>query len=238
MKLAIGLLVVAVIVLAALLVNLKQTANRESAAAREQLTAVSNEVTAARTETGGVKAQMGEQAAASELKISALTAEKAQAEEQIQQLTNQLSVVQLKLQEEQQKVGELEQETQRQSAQIGTITNQLVTAQQELTALGESHKVALGHLAAMREEYVVQAQEKAALDAKLHNLGALKEQIHVVKVEMHNQKVTEWKRSDRAGLALGNGGFLLKEGKWVATPAAPSSPGKFPLTQEIRAPND
>jgi chromosome segregation ATPase len=227
MKLLLGILAAAVIVLAVVLVKTRQAAN-------ERAIEASNEVAAAHVETTSVKEQMREKAAEFEQKVSSLATEKAQAEEQVQALTNQLTVVQLKLQQEQEKVSELEQETQRQAAEIQVATNRLAATEEKLSAVEESHKTALGHLAAMRQEYVMQAQEKAAMEAKLHNLGALKQQIHTVKLEMHNQKVAEWKRLDKTQAALGNGGFLMKSGHWVVAP----TPGKFPLTQEIHAPND
>jgi hypothetical protein len=73
------------------------------------------------------------------------------------------------------------------------------------------------------------SKDKAALEAKLHDLNALKTQINTVKQELHAQKVAERRRLDRAAVALGNGGFLMKDGKWVTAP----TPGKYPLIQEI-----
>ena len=64
----------------------------------------------------------------------------------------------------------------------------------------------------MREEYVRLTNEKAALEAKLHDLKALKEQMSVVKQELHQKKVEERKRLDRAEFAMGNHGFLMKDG--------------------------
>ena len=81
----------------------------------------------------------------------------------------------------------------------------------------------------MREEYVKLTDEKAVLEAKLHNLKALKEQIHVVKQELHQKKVEERQRLDRAEYAMGNHGYLFKDGSWVVERA----PGSYPLSQEI-----
>ena len=43
------------------------------------------------------------------------------------------------------------------------------------------------------------------------------------------QKVEERKRLDRAEFAMGNHGFLMKEGVW----AVARTPGKYPLSQEM-----
>ena len=84
----------------------------------------------------------------------------------------------------------------------------------------------------MREEYVRLNNEKIALDAKLHDLKALKEQITVVKQELHQKKVEESKRLDRAEYVMGNHGYFVKDGSQVVA----RTPGSYPLNQELYRP--
>jgi hypothetical protein len=51
----------------------------------------------------------------------------------------------------------------------------------------------------------------------------------VVKAELHQKKVEELKRLDRAEFAMGNHGYLLKDGSWVVERA----PGNYPLNQDL-----
>jgi hypothetical protein len=46
--------------------------------------------------------------------------------------------------------------------------------------------------------------------------------------------VEEWKRIDRAESAMGNHGYLLRNGSWVVARV----PGKYPLNQELHYGND
>ena len=85
---------------------------------------------------------------------------------------------------------------------------------------------------AMRDEYVRLNNEKVALEAKLHDLKALKEQIVVVKQEAHQKKVEESKRLDRAEYAMGNHGYFVKDGSIVVE----RTPGSYPLNQELYRP--
>ena len=72
-------------------------------------------------------------------------------------------------------------------------------------------------------------RKRPLLEAKLHDLKALKEQIIVVKNELHQKKVEELKRLDRAEFAMGNHGYLLKGGSWVVE----RTPGSYPLNQDL-----
>ena len=67
----------------------------------------------------------------------------------------------------------------------------------------------------MREEYVKLTAEKAALEAKLHDLKALKEQITVVKQELHQKKVEELQAAGSGGVRHGQPRLFVKDGSWV-----------------------
>lgn len=193
---------------------------------QRQLATATNEVVAARAETSEVRTQM--QAKVDELQqnISKLTTEKADTEKQMQSLKTDLEQ---KLQEQQSKTDALQQDKSNMTAELKVLTDQIAQVSQKLADLGKTHATTVSHLQAMREEYVKLTDEKAMLEGKLHNLKALKGQITVVKQELHEKKVEELKRLDRAEFAMGNRGYLLKEGSWTVA----RTPGSYPLSQEL-----
>src|SRR5579871_489959 len=168
---------------------------------QEQLSTTSNDLVSARAEAADVKTQM--QARVDELQqnISKLTEEKADTEKQMDALKVELNQ---KLDEQQTKVKSLETDKSNMSAQIQSLNDQIADVNQRLADLQKTHATTVTHLQAMREEYVKLTNEKAALEAKLHDIKALKEQIVVVKNELHEKKVEELKRLDRAEFAMGN----------------------------------
>jgi chromosome segregation ATPase len=193
---------------------------------QRQLSTATNELAAARTETSQVKTQM--QAKVDELQqnVAKLTAEKADTEKKAQSAQADLEQ---KVQEQQARVGTLEQDKANMATELKVLTTQIEQVSQQLSDLQKTHATTIAHLQAMREEYVKLTNDKAALEAKLHDLKSLKEQIVVVKQEQHQKKIEELKRLDRAEFAMGNRGFLLKEGAWTVT----RTPGSYPLNQEL-----
>jgi chromosome segregation ATPase len=194
---------------------------------QQQLAEATNELAAPHTETAQVKTQMQQKMSELQQTILKLTGEKADTEKQILSLKAELESAknefQDKFAQQQNKVTALEQEKE-------ALTSRIADVSQKLADLEKTHATTVAHLQAMREEYVKLTDAKVALEAKLHDLKALKEQIHMVKVEMHEKKVAEWKRLDRAESAMGNHGYLLRNGSWVAARV----PGKYPLNQDIR----
>ena len=193
---------------------------------QQQLGVVSNELISARAETAEVKTQMQAKVEELQQNISKLTEEKADTEKQMQSDKTDLEQ---KLDAEQTKSKSLEQDKAKMEDEVKGLTDQLGQVNQKLTDLQNTHATTVTHLQAMREEYVKLTDEKTALEAKLHDLKALKEQIHVVKQELHDKKVEEVKRLDRAEYAMGNHGFLMKEGEW----AVARTPGKYPFSGEM-----
>lgn len=193
---------------------------------QQQLATATNELAAARVEVADVKTQM--QARVNELQqnISKLTQEKADTEKQMETMKADLEQ---KLQEQQSKVNSLETDKANLTTDVKTLNDQITDINQKLADLTKTHEQTVSHLQAMREEYVRLTTEKAVLEAKLHDLKALKEQIVVVKNELHEKKVEELKRLDRAEFAMGNHGYLLKEGSWVVE----RTPGSYPLNQDL-----
>jgi chromosome segregation ATPase len=194
---------------------------------QQQLTTATNELAAARAETSEVKTQL--QAKVDELQqnVSKLTEEKADTEKQLDSVKTDLEQ---KLQQQQAKADALEQDKTNMTSELKVLSDQLDQVNQRLADLQKTHATTVAHLQAMREEYVTLTNQKAALEAKLNDLGALKAQITVVKQEMHVKKVEELKRLDRAEFAMGNHGYMLKEGSWTTVTQAP---GSYPLSQEL-----
>ena len=194
---------------------------------QRELATASNEVAAARTETSEVKTQL--QAKVDELQqnITKLTEEKADTEKQMSSLKTEMESKQQQLQV---RVDTLEQDKTNMTSELKVLSEQIAQIDQKLADLGNTHATTVAHLQAMREDYVRLTTEKTALETRMHNLKALREQVSVVKQELHQKKVEESRRLDRAGFAMGNHGFVLKDGTWQVRER---EPGKYPLSQEL-----
>lgn len=193
---------------------------------QQQLTTATNELAAARAEAVDIKTQMQAKVDVLQQNITKLTQQKADTEKQMESLKADLE---RKLQEQQSKVQSLETDKANLTSDVKSLNDQIADVNQKLADLTKTHEQTVTHLQAMREEYVKLTAEKAVLEAKLHDLKALKEQIVVVKNELHEKKVEELKRLDRAEFAMGNHGYLLKEGSWVTE----RTPGSYPLNQDL-----
>ena len=193
---------------------------------QQQLTTATNELAAARAEAVEVKTQMQVKVDELQQNISRLTQEKADTEKQMESLKTDLEQ---KLAEQQSKVHSLETDKANLTTDVKSLNDQIADVNQKLADLTTTHAQTVSHLQAMREEYVKLTAEKAVLEAKLHDLKALREQITIVKNELHQKKVEEFKRLDRAEFAMGNHGYLLREGSWVTE----RTPGSYPLNQNL-----
>jgi len=193
---------------------------------QQQLTTATNELAAARVEVAEVRTQMQVKVNELQQNISKLSAEKTDVENKMESLKVDLEQ---KLDAERTKVQSLESDNSSLTAQTKSLNNQLADINQKLTELQNTHAQTVSHLQAMREDYVRLTTEKAVLEAKLHNLKALKDQITVVKLELHQKKVEELQRLDRAESAVGNHGYLLRDGSWVVE----RRPSSYPLNQDL-----
>jgi len=193
---------------------------------QQQLTTATNELAAARVEVAEVRTQMQVKVNELQQNISKLAAEKTDVENKMESLKVDLEQ---KLDAERTKVQSLESDNSSLTAQTKSLNNQLADINQKLTELQNTHAQTVSHLQAMREDYVRLTTEKAVLEAKLHNLKALKDQITVVKLELHQKKVEELQRLDRAESTVGNHGYLLRDGSWVVE----RRPSSYPLNQDL-----
>ncbi|HUI06757.1 MAG TPA: hypothetical protein VL486_07100 [Verrucomicrobiae bacterium] len=189
---------------------------------QQQLAAATNEIAATRAELAEVKTKMEAQVSDLKQTVAKLSDEKADAVKKASVLQSELASTQQQFQRERADL----------TGKLKEVTDRLTEVDQKLADLEKTHATTVAHLQAMREEYVKLTNQKNALEAMLHDLRSLKEQIRIVKQDMYNQRVAERKRLDRAEYAMGNHGYLLKNGSWVA----PRVPGKYPLTQEIHLP--
>ena len=200
------------------------------------MAAATNELAAARAETSTVKTQMAAKVDELQQTILKLNDDKADVEKQVASLKadmeSQRQQFQSKLQDEEATVATLTQDKTNMTSELKVSTEQLADVNQRYADLEKTHATTVAHLQAMREEYVRLNNEKIALDAKLHDLKALKEQITVVKQELHQKKVEESKRLDRAEYAMGNHGYFVKDGAIVVA----RTPGSYPLNQELYRP--
>jgi len=189
---------------------------------QQQLTTATNELAAARVEVAEVRTQMQVKVNELQQNISKLTEEKTDVEKKMESLKTELEG-------QRTRVHSLETDNSNLTVQMTSLNGQLADVNQKLTDLQNTHAQTVSHLQAMREDYVRLTAEKAVLEAKLHNLKALKEQITVVKLELHQKKVEELRRLDRAEFAMGNHGYLLRDGSW----AVERTPGNYPLNQDL-----
>jgi chromosome segregation ATPase len=209
---------------AMLLVGCNQ--NQKLEETQHQLTTATNELATARAEAAEVRTQMQVRVETLQHDISKLSEEKVDTENKMAALKTDLEQ---KLQQQQLKVEGLEQDKTNMTSELQVLTAQIEEVNQKLANLQKTHAQTVTHLQAMREEYVKLTNDKAALEARLHDLKALKEQITVVKQELHEKKVEELKRLDRAEFAMGNHGYLLHDGSWVVE----RKPGSYPFNQEL-----
>ena len=202
-----------------LLAGCGRETEQKLAQTQQQLAAATNEIAATRAELAEVRTKMEAQVFDLKQTVLKLTGDKADAEKQVLSLKSELEKTQQQFQQEKADL----------TGKLNAVTDRLTEVGRKLTDLEKTHATTVAHLQAMRDEYVKLTNEKNALESMLHDLKALTEQVRVVKQEIHAKKVEERKRLDRAEFAMGNHGFLLKNGSWVT----PRTPGKYPLTQEI-----
>jgi regulator of replication initiation timing len=97
---------------------------------------------------------------------------------------------------------------------VKSLNDQIADVNQKLADLTKTHAQTVSHLQAMREEYVKLTAEKAVLEAKLHDLKALKEQITVVKKRTASEEGRGTQAAGSRGVRHGQS-RLFAEGRFV-----------------------
>jgi chromosome segregation ATPase len=206
----------------------------------ESLTAVTNElvlVTQQANEAKSVAQAKTEEATQLHATVTRLETEKSSVESQLKlaneraaELSRNLETARTEIQQKESTVDSLEKTKANLDAQLAELNKQLAAVQKSLANLESEHTTTIGHLKAMREDYVKLTREKEDLEAKMNDLDALRAQVREVKRAMHEAKVAEQRRLDRIETTMGNSGFLMKQGAWQTD----RQPGKYPLTSDIK----
>jgi chromosome segregation ATPase len=211
MKVAAILLGVALLIVGVL--YYRETEHRKDLT--EELAAVKAENAAAQLELTMVKTQMIARVA--ELEV-ALDTEKTNAATNIGQLQERVKTVEQELQDEKNKLATVDDQRARVVEQLTTVSNQLTTVRQQYEDLQRTHSATEKELAALRGREASLEMEKASLERQLNDLDALKAQIRVVKRQLWEKHVEEWKRQDAEATARGNKGVIFQNGRWLSAP--------------------
>ncbi len=240
MKTLVTVLVVALVLLGILVIFVKQSSEKQLTAAREGLATAKADLAAARAELGvaqtelsGIRTQMNARITELQQTVDKLSAEKAQAGEKLVTIGGELNTLMTEVQQQKVRAQNLEELSLTFSNQLQQVTTELGNVKTAYTNLEKAHTDTLGHLAALREDYVDLNQEKTALEAKFNDLTALRLQVATVKRHMHEEKISDRERLDQAATLAGNGGFLMRQGEWLSLS---TETRKFPLTEEIHRP--
>jgi myosin protein heavy chain len=216
------------------------TTRTELSSTHTQLVATSNQLVSA--EQAVTDAKTAAQAKAEEARllqqnVEQLETEKRAVEQQLQQATDRtaelsrnLDTARAEIEQKNASVESLEKTRNALDAQLAALNHQLAAVQKSLADLDAQHTTTVGHLKAMREDYVKLTTEKELLEAKMNDLDELSAQVRVVKNNLHQAKVNEQQRLDRAETVMGNAGFLMKQGEWQVA----RQPGKYPLATDIK----
>ena len=228
MRIAVVILAIAVVVLGVLYIRSIQRPE-------EHPMIVTNQVVAAPpTDVGDIKTQLQAQTARVtelEQKVGMLEIEKKKVEDQlgpmqqqVETLKTDLETVQRLMQEVKAKSAQLETERGKLMMQLGAVSNELVSVQDQLADARRTNAANEEQIHALRQRQAALEQEKASLEHQLNDFDVLRARIRLVKRELWEKKVEEWKREGEKLADRGNHGFLLKNGRWhVQTPpGAPS----------------
>lgn len=244
MKGLVTALIVALIALGAWFLMARTQTNRELTDVRTELDTRTSELEQARAEVGKVRKTMQENLDTLQTELSTLRTEKQTFEEKLLAFSGEMADVQGELQQatqlrkaSEEKTLELEASLEGVRGELELATKEKLQLAKEYEGLRVTHEQTLNQFAEVRRDYVVVTKENEELEAKLNDLDALKTQIRAVKVDLRNQRIEEWKRSDRIAGDTGNRGFIMKNAQWqtVETEAAGS---KYPLVEDIRREDD
>ncbi len=216
----------------------KTAAEKEAVASKEtaqtvmKYVTITNELTVAQTETAAVKSQL----VARTSELEQRTAEKTKADEQLVQVQTQLrqqtetfrkdmeiaqQVAQRQITEQASKIKALETERGQLKQSLATTSNQLGVVKKKFSDLQREHTETLALVEKLRQQIMRLEMENASLQRRLNDLTALREQVRIVKQRMWDDKLAEVKHQNEEGLAKGNRGFILREGRWTLPASQP-----------------
>ena len=210
MKVAVILLAVALLITGVLYYRQGDHARNVS----EQLAAASNQVVAAQTELLSVKTQMTDRVKEMESALNAAKTEKVDAETRVGQLQERVRIVEQDLQDEKNKLTSVEDQRTQVVTQLTSVSNELTNVRGQLGDLQRTHAATEAELRVLRERETTLEMEKASLERQLNDLDALKAQIRIVKRQLWEKHIEEWKRQDQEAGLNGNKGLLFKNGQW------------------------
>lgn len=129
------------------------------------------------------------------------------------QLNAQLSSTRQTVEGQEAQIGNLQQELQ-------SVDGQLKETLIELAALKREHDELTRSHAELGDNFQVLNEEKKQLEMRLSSLNELKKAIRQVKRELWNQRFAAWRarieaqrKLDQERLALGNRGFMIRDGR-------------------------
>jgi chromosome segregation ATPase len=198
--------------------------------ARGELVVARDELAKTRAEAAASEERWKQQTEALGRDIAKLNADKQKMLADMESFQTQLELAEAELEHEQEKVEIYEDANMKLEANLQIVQGNLKKSEEQVAALLQTNRVIVGHLTAIREDYVALRSKSAELESKLNDLDALKEQMKTVKLAMRNDRVEERKRIDRGESATGNAGFLMRQGQWVDG----YKPQTYPLIQDIR----
>lgn len=233
MKTLVTVLVAALVLLGVLVIFVKQDSEKQLTKARHDLDDAHKQLQAAQVELSTVRTQMTARLSVLQQTVDKLSDEKAEAEEKLATIGGEMTTLMTEVQEQKTRADGLAETSRAMSNQLQQVATELGNVKSAYASLEQAHTDTLGHLSALRQDYVEVNQEKTALEAKFNDLTSLRLQIATVKRQMHEEQIADRERLDRAATLSGNNGFLLRQGEWQTTL---TETRKFPLSEEIRRP--
>ena len=235
------ILLAAVAALAVVYCRDRQTARDQLTAVQEDLAATSNQMVVAQTGIAMTTTQMEARTVAAvdlQLKVAVLGEEKTQAEDRARQGQQTLEAAQRDLAQgkarsaqDQLHIEELELTRDQLMARAVAVSDQLQGVRGQLAALDRTHTGAVGELQALRERQQVLesentslAMERTSLEFRMNDLNTLRDQIRVVEKEQRQQTLAKRKARSAGAVAAGNRGFLVTEGEWTSLGSEASYP--------------
>jgi len=192
------------------------SAQAEVAVVKSQLAARTTELEQRTVEKAKTEEQLVQAQAQSRQQAESFRKELEAAQQAAQQAAEQ------QIAEQARKIKTLETERGQLKQSLTAASNQLGIVKKKLSDLEKAHAETLAMVEKLRQQVMRLEMENASLQRRLNDLEALREQVRIVKQRLWDAKLAELKRQNEEGLAKGNRGFIMQDGRWTIT--APQSP--------------